>query len=552
MKFEITAENYRCYTQRSPMRISFSPGFTGIIGVNNSGKSAALKFFFEFRNFFFAISHARNELVQALKAPYQNFAAISGVVDTQEVFNDRSTDDLVLTITVSPDISDEVVIEGHTVTTVTATVDHQLTWQLQLKCGATPIITKDPNLNIVNGHMLQFTEPNTAATRAVDLAFLFKGMEILGGMLYIGPFRNAINVGGQQYYDIEVGQAFIGRWQQYAAGGNRAQARAVQRVIEDLEQIFGYERLEIHATPDNSLQITVDRQVYRLEEMGSGLSQFILVFATALIKNATYLLIDEPELGLHPSLQLAFLTRLADYSQQRGIIFATHNLGLARTASDALFSIRVTQRGREFRRYEETTSLPELLGELSYSGWRELGFSAVLLVEGITDVKTYQQFLKKLKLDTQVVIIPLGGDQFLSAKYETELAELARLSDDIFCIIDSEKASQTAAIDKLRLKFQADCQALGINCHITERRATENYFSDQIVKDVLGPKFAALTEFQSFHSIALQWGKSQNWKLAAAMTLGELQATDVGEFLAEIQAASTEAKRADVEAQTTT
>jgi hypothetical protein len=276
------------------------------------------------------------------------------------------------------------------------------------------------------------------------------------------------------------------------------------------------------------------RQIRRLEEIGSGLAQFIMTFISALIRRPSYILIDEPELGLHPSLQLSFLTRITSYTTEGGVIFATHNLGLARTGSDVLYSIRITDRGRDIRRFEETTSLSELLGELSYSGYRELGFNAVLLVEGVTDVKTYQQFLAKMKLDTRVVIVPLGGDQIISGKYENELSELRRLADRVYCVIDSEKTSADAQISALRLKFQQQCTDQDIACHISDRRATENYFPDAIVRAVKSTKYRALESFESLSDVDPAWGKSENWRLAAEMSLDELLTTDIGTFLATI------------------
>lgn len=49
MHIELTLKNYRCSPDARPMRISLGGGPTAFIGVNNSGKSSLLKFFYEFR-----------------------------------------------------------------------------------------------------------------------------------------------------------------------------------------------------------------------------------------------------------------------------------------------------------------------------------------------------------------------------------------------------------------------------------------------------------------------------------------------------------------------
>src|SRR5205809_768774 len=49
---EVTVKNYRCFPETHPGRIVLSPGFTAFLGVNNSGKSSMLRFFYEFRQMF--------------------------------------------------------------------------------------------------------------------------------------------------------------------------------------------------------------------------------------------------------------------------------------------------------------------------------------------------------------------------------------------------------------------------------------------------------------------------------------------------------------------
>ena len=57
MDIEITIKNYRCFPDSKPARIFLQKGFTGFVGVNNSGKSSLLKFFYEFRHLFARLSN---------------------------------------------------------------------------------------------------------------------------------------------------------------------------------------------------------------------------------------------------------------------------------------------------------------------------------------------------------------------------------------------------------------------------------------------------------------------------------------------------------------
>src|SRR3712207_3935622 len=103
--------------------------------------------------------------------------------------------------------------------------------------------------------------------------------------------------------------------------------------------------------------------------MGAGIAQFFLVIATAAMKTPSFILIDEPELNLHPSLQLDFLTTLTSYARN-GVLFSTHSSGLARSSAETIYTVsRISTEPSSVNLMEATPRLAEFLGELSYSGY---------------------------------------------------------------------------------------------------------------------------------------------------------------------------------------
>ena len=208
-----------------------------------------------------------------------------------------------------------------------------------------------------------------------DVSDLFEACKDLSETLYIGPFRNAINVGtGQNYFDIQVGQTFVQQWRNLKTGPVVKQREATYRLTEDIRHLFGYNQLEINPSDDNkTLRLFINGKSHNLYEVGSGLTQFILVLANAAIRPPAYILIDEPEVNLHPTLQRDFLTTLASYSRE-GILFGTHSIGLARTIASTIYSVRKeSEETSQLTTLETTPRLSELLGELSFSGYKELG-----------------------------------------------------------------------------------------------------------------------------------------------------------------------------------
>lgn len=531
MQIEITIKNYRCFPNSNPATILLQKGFTSFVGVNNSGKSTLLKFFYEFRHIFQILS-SPNNFSNVLNGNFQSFNFPSSISDVDEIFCNTNNHDLQIQIrytytTVEKEQNSEL-IPGRFDILITRGISH-FTSEIYLATGKLklkPIIAH-------NGIALVGTTLRLDGHPKVELSGVIQTFKTLSDILYIGPFRNAINVmPGENYYDIQVGKQFIDAWQRWKTGTKKRENEAIIKLTDDIKNIFDYAELEINSSDtSDDLKVSINKKSYKLSELGSGIAQFILVLANAIIKQPSYILIDEPELNLHPSLQLDFLTTLGSYATE-GVLFATHSIGLARASGDKIYSIRKVVDGEsEISDFEATQHFSEFLGELSFTAYKELGFDKVLLVEGTTDVKTIQQFLHIHKIDHKIMLLPMGGSSLINSSSEHELAEITRISGSIFALIDSELNKSNADLKPERAEFVEICGRLGIDCHCLVRRATENYLTDSAVKKIKGDKYRALEHYEKLDEISPNWSKHENWKIAREMTLDDLKGTDLGEFI---------------------
>lgn len=513
--FRITLKNYRCFADSSPAVIEIDSGFTAFVGANNSGKSSCLKFFHEFHDLFIRLKVFQTE--DYMFSP-------RSVEDWIELFNNDNNRNLTIEIhsgKAGPQEIEKIVI---------------------LIERAKPNFAKLTSwLKLENGNVVE-VKRHTAEDHYLFGRQIFQGdfskfvlfFSTLEKALYVGPFRNAINQGAGDYFDLVIGTTFVEHWGQWKTGRNRSENVAVQQVADDIAHIFDFVRFEINATSDrNTLQVIINGKPYRLRELGAGLAQFIIVLGNVAIKRPSLLLIDEPELNLHPSLQIDFLTSLASYSSY-GIIFASHSIGLARSVSDRVYTFQKIKTGTKVRLFEHTSNFAEFAGEMSFSSFKELGHDRVLLVEGVTEVKTIQQFLRTLRKDHTTVLLPLGGGQLIRRGVQQELSELGRLSRNVSVLIDSERESADQPLSEERERFAIDCRDLGFKVCVTKRRATENYFTDRAVKEEKGESYRALSEFEKLGKGTLGWAKTDNWRIARRMTVEDLLSTDIGLFLNEI------------------
>lgn len=522
----ITLRNYRAFDDTKPVEWSLDDDFRAFVGVNNSGKSSLLRFFHEARPALQVLRALGNGSNQAMVQGRPHVPGFASVADHQEVFCNRNTRDMTVEFALGDPTETELGAEPSKVVFRWRRSDAGLT-------VAFAIQDSDPAHGVrVEGDPLAPIVSINGTEKRLDLTRYVEAFTELSAGLYLGPFRNAVNVGAKSdYYDLQIGEAFIATWDQYKTGNNRAQNRQAIAVERELQEIFGFAKLEINASPGNqTLQIIADDQPYQLQEQGAGLAQFIVVLAFVALRRPPYVFIDEPEQNLHPALQLDFLTTLAKYTT-RGLVFSTHSIGLARAIAEEIYSVRrLPDDSREVRPLEGTRDLVEFLGELNLSGYEELGFRSILLVEGTTEVPTIQRWLRLYGIDHQVVLVPLGGASMINGRSAGALNEIKRISTRVAVLIDSERSEAGASLAKDREDFVTVCRDLGFDVHVLDRRALENYLTEAAVKAVKGGKYRALGEFEALKESSQPWGKNENWRIAAEMTRSDLDGTDVGQF----------------------
>lgn len=526
MDIELTIKNYRCFPDSHPAQFTLRPGLTAFVGKNNAGKSSILRFLYEFRNLFGHLTSAGN--YQLALNQGAGFSKAASITDVSEMFHNGNARNLVIAVEViqrSPNLRwDRCEIE--------VTRD-STSFRCKLWFSGNPVelpgdIRVEGDGRVIHSGMVK---------GFLDL--LGEAFKTLSQTLYIGPFRNPVNIGSNEaYFDIQVGQAFIQRWHEYKSGPQVGRNEAARKVEKQIQHIFELADLQINATPDQKgLQLFLNDRSFKLSEVGAGFTHFLVVLANVAVSKPTYILIDEPELGLHPSLQLDFLTTLASYAPTGGVLFATHNVGLARAAAAQLIAVeKLSAFESRIRPLEQVPRLSEFLGELSFGGYREFGFDKILLVEGPTDLLTVQQVLRVYGKDHSVLLLHMGGNSLINGTQATkvQLEEVKRISDHVFALIDSEKNLETDPLLSDRADFQEVCREAGIECKVLDRRATENYLNDRVVKKMKGPSFTALGPFEKIKSVQNGWSKSDNWLMAREMTGEEWDQTDLGQFIASL------------------
>jgi energy-coupling factor transporter ATP-binding protein EcfA2 len=528
MQIDITIKNYRCFPDTNPATIRLQNGFTAFVGVNNSGKTTLLRFLYEFRWLFQALGNESQYDHMVMGRP-QGIAGIQEVPDPEQLFHQGNRNGIGITIEHANAEQDQMVSR------VDVSLNReQRSWSARFHTRGREL--KPEEIQRAGGHRVGGGILQVNGRPIADFAPFFATCRALADAYYVPSFRHLSAFSPTQgsfnnYYDINVGRPFIDMWVGQQSGTSLQGRRQIHRLIEEIKEIFEFRELQITPSMDrNTLQLIVDGRHFNLHELGSGLTQFILVLGNAAFRKSSFILIDEPELNLHPSLQVKFLMKLAGYASE-GILFATHNIGLARSIAEQTYAVVTDRAGTRVTQISDTPRLAELLGELNYEGYRPLGFNKLLLVEGRTSFKVFVELLRLINKDHEFLVVPMSDS--INRNSKEELQEVMRICPNVYAVIDSERQNPGEMIEAGRAAFQSNCQTLGIHCHILERRAIENYMPDRAVKAAMGQAHRALGPYEGRQGISL-WSKKDNWMIARQMERAELETTDLGRFLISI------------------
>jgi predicted ATPase len=528
MSIEVIVKNYRCFPQEFPLKFTIEDGFTSFVGVNNSGKSTVLKFFYEFRELFKQINEQMKGGALDIKQQV-SFGLSSDVRDSEEVFSNQNDGAIEITFKMRHDLA------------LSDTNSHEKEFELFLTVGRAAIqagnVRAAAFLSCKYDGVEIFDKNLVASQRKDALGQLEVLCTIIQNMMFIGPFRYAIEHNSQHaYYDMSCGIDFVHKWASLKTGRTKASHGLIHATTNVIKELLGFSDLEIDASEDKTtLHCVIDGKRYRLQEMGSGLAHIIITLTNCALKKPSYILIDEPELNLHPTMQVKFVQALGLYTS--GVMFATHSYGLARSISDSKYLVTKMSEGvSQIKIMENVRTLGVQMGELSYSGYIDSGAGDILMVEGSSSVKVVMELLKLYGKAGKLIVLPLGGSDMIRGNIEVELQEIKRLAGEfkIHALVDSERMSADAPPKGSVVAFKDTCAALNIGCHVLERRAMENYFTDRSVKKGLHINHSALGHYDKLSESQNAWNKNVNWRIAQNLEKEDLDGTDLGVFLESI------------------
>lgn len=200
----VTLKNYRPFADSAPLRIAIEPGFTALVGPNNSGKSSFLRFIYESREIWRPFGERSHIINYANGTPN---AEVIGVGDPAEIFHNQNDRPITIAVEFGTARSQALAKVELTLHRPTPGNSPPMSTKVYAHGSDEPLQGLSPVTAAIDGVTVEAVQGRDA--RIADVRPFSAFATELRDSVYVGPFRNAITEGKASYFDLSIGTSFI-------------------------------------------------------------------------------------------------------------------------------------------------------------------------------------------------------------------------------------------------------------------------------------------------------------------------------------------------------
>jgi predicted ATPase len=232
---------------------------------------------------------------------------------------------------------------------------------------------------------------------------------------------------------------------------------------------------------------------------GTGLRHFLDILLKTTMSGASVVLLDEPELGLHPDLQRRFMEYLGKLADEKKLQFflATHSQVLLNYADAMTFYRMTNTKGKRVTTKVESSGIHTLMSDLGIRPSDVFNQDLCLLVEGAADVVFFEHVIRTLYKEFEKVavgVIQYGGGSASGIIDGTiNVSNIVPAQKYTFWTHDRD-ARPADPPDAEAAAFQAKLAGSGFEARVWNKRSIEWYFPESVHVEAQGgdlPKEAA-------------------------------------------------------------
>lgn len=305
--------------------------------------------------------------------------------------------------------------------------------------------------------------------------------------------------------------------------GEEENKKKLNIIEETLKELLGVNELslQIPHTKDK-IFVVINGKRLALENLGTGISEIVLLCCALLVHENCLVCIEEPEIHLHPELQRKFFQFL--FKTKNQYLITTHsNIFLDNSHEDvSIYHVKHDGEKSIIKYCENESNAFEVIEDLGYKASDLLQANGIIWVEGPSDRTYINKWINLLDSNLKEGIhytIMFYGGKLLSHLtlsnndlfFEQEFIQLLRINRNAFVIMDRDGIADKINKTKTRI-----CEEIGNeNFWVTKGREIENYLSMGIINKWCTSKKMTLISSEikdenKFDEIIVEYAKSKS------------------------------------------
>lgn len=231
-----------------------------------------------------------------------------------------------------------------------------------------------------------------------------------------------------------------------------------------------------------TIMLTIDDVIKLVEALGTGIHQLIIMATKVILHGNSVILLEEPELHLHPELQRQLMNFFANETDNQYFL-TTHSATIMDSPLSTVTSVKLFEGMSICEMPVHRNDKHEICRQLGYRPSDLLQSNFLIWVEGPSD-RIYLNFWintadPELKEGWHYTIMFYGGRllSHLTADEPVapELIDLMSINRLSAIVIDSDKPDESAPLNATKMRLQEEFNKINGFVWVTAGREIENY-----------------------------------------------------------------------------
>ena len=231
-----------------------------------------------------------------------------------------------------------------------------------------------------------------------------------------------------------------------------------------------------------------------LSDLGTGIEELVIIAAVVACNDNKLILIEEPEIHLHPTLQSKLINHFLDDDNGNRFLITTHSPSIINTPGVTITQVTNIGGKSTASQVRGLADARNVLDDIGAKPSDLLQSNYIIWVEGPSDRIYVNYWLSvvapELNEGTHYSVMIYGGRLLNSCSAgipseDDNLIALFRVNTHFCVLMDSDREKKGARLNSTKLRIKKECDTSGNISWVTDGRTIENYVPAEILRHAL-------------------------------------------------------------------